>query len=386
MVKKICILTGGGTTCVLNRSIEVVRNVGRNLGYIVFGIIGGYKGCIGSRLEEIDITNAEIPYWQSGSILKTSRTNPAAVDKKGKIRLEQVINNLKNADVDVFVPIGGEDTLGAALVLNGINVLGFPKTVDNDLMSNAYFEGYNVNLCPGFMSGARKLNKIAQNLRIEAESTDRIFVMEVMGRKASYLACSTMIGDEKDPDFIFSCGRYTNEDLRRFLDKVQKRYDERGNVVIVVPEGIEVFDEKKGWISFENEKRDEFGHGELGGSGNYIRNLIEKETNLQCRSEPRSYAPRIGEPHIGDLALVDSLGEEFKRLLEDGKFGYYVSVRCLKIPNEIYTGSLSFHYANSCEIPIDFYNFDDFSLTEDGKRFMKFIWENAGEAIRQNGD
>ena len=140
--KTLAILTGGGDTPAINSSIETIRNRASMLGFKVFGIRYGWRGLLGKG-DVVDLTNQPYNGWYGGSALRSSRTNPFPSKKNPENRVPQILKNLDRYKIDVLVTIGGDDTNGAARRLyemEGIPVIGFPKTIDNDLRTRTIHE------------------------------------------------------------------------------------------------------------------------------------------------------------------------------------------------------------------------------------------------------
>src|SRR5574344_833222 len=160
--KTLAILSGGGDTPAINSSIEAVRNRASMLGFKVYGIRKGWKGLLGEG-DVVDLTCQPYSGLYGGTALRSSRTNPFPSKKNPEDRVPQVLRNLKRYKIDVLVTIGGDDTNGAAKRLyeqEGIPVIGFPKTIDNDLRTKTWhtFEDKTVDavICPGFPTAAKR--------------------------------------------------------------------------------------------------------------------------------------------------------------------------------------------------------------------------------------
>ena len=174
--KTLAILTGGGDTPALNSSIESVRNRASMLGFKVYGIRKGWKGLLGDG-DVINLSHYPYDGWYGGTALLSSRTNPFPTKKNPESRVPQILKNLKRYNIDVLVTIGGDDTNGAAKRLyetEGIPVIGFPKTIDNDLRTHTIhtYKGKEIEavLCPGFPSAVTGIvefaNRMTNHLRI----------------------------------------------------------------------------------------------------------------------------------------------------------------------------------------------------------------------------
>jgi ATP-dependent phosphofructokinase / diphosphate-dependent phosphofructokinase len=194
--RRIGILTGGGDCAGLNPAIKwVVKTAlddrlqrARKVQYEIIGIRDGWKGLVepeggkdnsGSRV--VPLSEEMVRTWDryGGTNLGTSRTNP--YDPKNN-RAKVVLQNIERLGLDFIVAIGGEDTLGVAhkLSLEGVNVVGIPKTIDKDLSGTDY--------TLGFETAMNVITEEIDRLRTTAGSHRRIFVVETMGRHAGWLA------------------------------------------------------------------------------------------------------------------------------------------------------------------------------------------------------
>ncbi|MFP4522663.1 MAG: 6-phosphofructokinase, partial [Fibrobacterota bacterium] len=200
--KRLGILTGGGDTCALNGSIETIKNMAHVLGYEVYGIRFGWKGLLGKG-DMINLSKLPIDGWRGGSILYSSRTNPFKVKTTKGVadKSKEVMQNIKRYGLDLIISIGGDDTNGAAKALfekYGIPVIGFPKTIDNDLRTRTThkYRGKKIEagLCPGFPTAAKVVRDVAKQLRTTADTHKRAFVVEIMGRDAGWLVGSAAHG------------------------------------------------------------------------------------------------------------------------------------------------------------------------------------------------
>ena len=198
--KTLAILSGGGDTPAINSSIEAIRNRASLLGFKVYGILQGWKGLLGDG-DVVDLTHQPYDGYYGGTALRSSRTNPFPTAKNPENRVPQILRNLKRYGIDVLVSIGGDDTNGAAKKLyetEGIPVIGFPKTIDNDLRTQTIhsYNGKNLEavLCPGFPSAVKGVSEFANRMRTTCESHQRICVLEVMGRDAGWLTGGAFYG------------------------------------------------------------------------------------------------------------------------------------------------------------------------------------------------
>src|SRR6201989_677702 len=181
---RIGILTGGGDCPGLNAVIRaVVRKAIDAYGDQMIGFRDGWRGVLEGWLEELTIESTRGILPRGGTILGSSRTNPYAREDGVK----RVRQTLEDFNLDGLIAIGGEDTLGVAnrLNLDGINVIGVPKTIDNDL------GGTDVTF--GFDTALHIATEAIDRLHTTAESHNRILVVEVMGRTAGGFALHSVV-------------------------------------------------------------------------------------------------------------------------------------------------------------------------------------------------
>ena len=172
---RVGVLTGGGDCPGLNAVIRAaVRKGVKEYGYEFIGFKDGWKGPLEGLTIPLDISTTRGILPRGGTILGSSRTNPFKIDGG----IEKIKSNLAAHGVDALIAIGGEDTLGVATKLHslGVNVVGVPKTIDNDLNNTDYTFGFDtaVNIAV----------EAIDRLHTTAESHHRTLIVEVMGRRA----------------------------------------------------------------------------------------------------------------------------------------------------------------------------------------------------------
>jgi 6-phosphofructokinase len=208
----LAILTNGGDTCALNASIRSIRDNAYHAGYKkIYGIRRGYQGLIDGWID--DITHKEIDPKIGGSCLGSQRMSPTHIVNGKYVMNEaychQMMRCLKDYRVDVLVVIGGDGTLQATKMFQEwvaglkhqshehfqeFSIIGFLKTIDNDIRTFTSFKGIEVSLCPGFPSAVRKMATCVEDLRVTARTAERAFTVETMGRDAGWLAAAATFG------------------------------------------------------------------------------------------------------------------------------------------------------------------------------------------------
>ena len=325
--KTLAILSGGGDTPAINSSIENIRNRALILGYKVYGIRHGWKGLLDEG-DMVDLTNQPYNGLYGGTALFSSRTNPFPSKSNSEDRIPQIIKNLKRYRIDVLVTIGGDDTNGAAKRLyeqEGIPVIGFPKTIDNDLRTQTMhsFAGKEMEavLCPGFPTAALRVSDMARVLRTTNESHRRIMVLEVMGRDAGWLTGSAVFGGS-EMALVPEC-EMTAERKEQFFNEVKERYQEKGNLVIAVSEGVRWWDEAKKQLGmvYASSDLDEYGHPRFGGVSGVIASEINSRLGISARSQISGYYPRSGFCCQFDRKLTAALADKVLDLLLREEYG-----------------------------------------------------------------
>ena len=315
-MKKIGILTGGGDCPGLNPVIRAVVRKGINEGYEIIGIKNGWKGLIEADTMPLNLETVSGILPKGGTILGTSRTNPY----KKNNDLEKIKENFKKLMLDALIVVGGEDTLGVALKLakDGIaNIVGIPKTIDNDLSSTDYTFGFDTALNTAM--------ECIDKLHTTAESHHRIMVVEVMGRHAGWIAIEAGIAGGADVILIPELPI----DLEEVCNLIRKRHQRSKTFsIVVVAEGAKFKAES---MVTQEEKLDEFGHVRLGGIGEILAAEIEKRTGFETRVSVLGHIQRGGTPTAFDRILGTRFGVKAMELVIDKKFGRMAALAGNKI-------------------------------------------------------
>jgi len=312
---KIGFLTGGGDCPGLNAVIRGAVRKAHNDGHETIGFKNGWKGLIEADTMPLDINVISGILPKGGTILGTSRTNPY---KKSE-DVKKVKENFKKLKLDALIAIGGEDTLGVAnkLVQEGLNVVGVPKTIDNDLNATDYTFGFDtaVNIAM----------ECIDRLHTTADSHHRTMVVEIMGRHAGWIAAYAGIAGGADVVLIPELPI----DIEEVCAIVKKRHD-RGKTfsIVAVAEGAQV---KTSSDVTKDQSLDEFGHVKLGGIGDFLAKEIEKRTGYETRATVLGHIQRGGSPTAADRILGTRFGIKAVELVESKKFGQMVSLSGTKV-------------------------------------------------------
>ncbi|MDE7338882.1 MAG: 6-phosphofructokinase, partial [Bacteroidales bacterium] len=383
--KTLAILSGGGDTPAINSSIEAVRNRASILGYRVYGIRQGWKGLLGDG-QVVDLTCQPYNGLYGGTALNSSRTNPFS-SKAGEDRVQQILRNLERYKIDVLVTIGGDDTNGAAKKLyetQGIPVIGFPKTIDNDLRTRTMHScgGKEIEavVCPGFPTAARTVARLTGMLRTTTESHNRVMVMEVMGRDAGWLTATAAHGGA-DMVLVPECPM-TKERQEYFYERVKELYmrNPKRCLVIAVAEGVRWYDENTGKtdVVYASSETDEYGHARLGGISGVIAHEVSKRLGLDARAQISGYYARSGECREYDRRLTATLGDKVVDLLlrEDyGQMPVLNKVACYNELEEFNTSSIDMGSIGNKPLSDSYYDSNMFHVTDAYRDFLNHIME-----------
>lgn len=309
---RVGVLTGGGDCPGLNAVIRaVVRKGVTRHGFDLVGYRDGWKGPLEGLTRPLGIEECRGILPRGGTILGSSRTNPFSIDGG----VEQIRANLAADGVDALVAIGGEDTLGVATRLAdlGVQVVGVPKTIDNDLSGTDFTFGFDtaVNIA----------TEAIDRLHTTAESHHRVLVVEVMGRHAGWIALHAGIAGGASavliPEQPF--------DIEKVCAHVETRFESEYAPIIVVSEGATPID--GGDMTLASGEKDAFGHVRLGGIGDRLANEIEQRTGKEARAVVLGHIQRGGTPTAFDRWLATRFGLQAADAVAEGDFGTMMALR-----------------------------------------------------------
>ena len=318
---RIGVLTGGGDCPGLNAVIRAVVRKGTfhyEDGFV--GFMEGWRGLLEDKTMELDLSSVGGILPRGGTILRTSRTNPAKHDNG----LQHCVENLKKHGCEALIAIGGDDTLSVAqkLFSNGVKVVGVQKTIDNDLTGTDFTFGFD--------TAVNVATSAIDRVHTTAEAHNRVIVVEVMGRESGWIAAYSGIAGGADviliPEVPF--------DIDQVAELIRQR-QARGRYfsIIVVAEGAKFADgnEKHCEASSLQPGRDEFGHLRLGGIGQTVAYEIEKRTGFESRSVVLGHIQRGGTPSAFDRVLATRYGLGAIDMVHRGEFGQMAALRGNKI-------------------------------------------------------
>ncbi len=308
---KVAILTGGGDCPGLNAVIRAVVRRAEAHALEIVGIRDGWKGLLEpeGRVQPLTPDSVSDILTRGGTILGTSRTNVFKRDG-GPDLLKR---NLAALGIDAVIALGGEDTLGVAAKLHalGVQVVGVPKTIDNDLSGTDFTFGFD--------TAVSIATEAIDRIQTTAESHQRVMVVEVMGRHAGWIAAYSGIAGgahvilipEVPIDLAELCAIVTRR------DEAGKRFS-----IVVVAEGAKLRDD-----GARPKTLDEFGHEQLKGIGEIIGAEIEKRTGHETRVTVLGHIQRGGTPTAHDRVLATRFGVFACDLVARGQFGKMAALR-----------------------------------------------------------
>jgi 6-phosphofructokinase 1 len=316
---RVGVLTGGGDCPGLNAVIRaVVRKGVQGHGFDFVGYRDGWKGPLEGLTMELGVQQCRGILPRGGTILGSSRTNPFKIEDG----VERIRENLARDGVDALVAIGGEDTLGVATRLAdlGVDVVGVPKTIDNDLSGTDFTFGFDtaVNIA----------TEAIDRLHTTAESHHRVLVVEVMGRHAGWIALHAGLAGGASmvliPEQPF--------DIADVCERVETRFKSQYAPIIVVSEGAVPAESSDGsGMTLVSGELDAFGHVRLGGIGDRLAGEIEGRTGKEARAVVLGHIQRGGTPTAFDRWLATRFGLQAIDAVADGDFGTMMALHGTRI-------------------------------------------------------
>ena len=328
MLKKVGILANGGDVSGFNAVIRAIVKTAENHGVECYGIVDGYNGLLKKDFERLSKAadgNAIGILPQGGSIIGSSTNanlfNYKVVNEDGSVEFkdvsDQAIANIKEFGFDCIFTLGGDGTQKSArdFSTKGVNVIGVPKTIDNDVACTEITFGYNTAVSVAM--------EALDRLHTTGATHHRIMVLEVMGRYAGWIALEAAIAGGADVALIPEIPY----DINRVATKIENR-KKRGKSfsVVVVAEGatpiggeLTVMNTRDNGAGVDNTK--------LGGIGEVVAKQLQNLTGLEARNTTLGYMQRGGTPTAFDRVLSTKYGTKAMELALEEKFGRLVVIK-----------------------------------------------------------
>ena len=321
--KRIGILTGGGDCPGLNAVIRSIAKPAMSyFGATVIGVLDGFEGLVEGRMRELTPRDVGGIVNVGGTILGTSnKGNPFKypIETPKGIEIvdysENAIGNYKDWQLDVLFAIGGDGTMHIVdrFTELGLNFIGVPKTIDNDLSSTDVTFGYD--------SAVNVATEAIDRLHTTASAHHRVMVVEVMGRYAGWIALGSGLAGGADviliPEIPFQWNKVYEHVLRR--NKHGSRFS-----IICVAEGAKP---AQGDLVVKEQDKKRTDPLRLGGIGELVGKQITESIGLETRVVVLGHVQRGGSPTPYDRILASKFGSMALQLASEGKFGHMVSLR-----------------------------------------------------------
>ncbi len=315
-IQKVAVLTGGGDCPGLNAVLRALVRRGADRNLEIMGIRDGWEGLITDNHERLNRQRVAGILHLGGTILGTSRLNPMAVPDGP----QRCIQTLERHNVNAVVAIGGEGTLSIAREMYemGVNIVGVPKTIDNDLGCTDFTFGFDTAVAIA--------TEAIDRLHSTAESHQRCRVVEVMGRHVGWIAAYA--GVAGGADVVLVPERPVHIDSVIAHVERRRRAGRRFSI-IVCAEGAEVdFGEGAKVVA---SGYDAWGHMKLGGIGARVTDAVEQRTGIETRLTVLGYVQRGGSPTAYDRILATRYGVAAADLVSEGKFGMMAALQGTQI-------------------------------------------------------
>ena len=321
MIKKVAILANGGDVSGFNAVIRAIVRTAETNGIECYGYIDGYRGLVTNNYIRLDGSEKASGILAKGGSIIGSSTNAIVFHYKvehedGTVTYEDLsdrcVQNVKDAGFDCVFTLGGDSTQKSArdLFLKGINTIGVPKTIDNDVACTDVTFGYN--------TAVSVATEALDRLHTTAETHNRIMVLEVMGRFAGWIALESAISGGADVALIPEIPY----DINKAAEAIKRRQAKGKNFsIVVVSEGAMSKDGENETHSAEGIDAQAGISIKFGGIGPKVAKELQELTGLEARCTVLGYMQRGGTPTAYDRVLSKKYGAKAMELAMEEKFG-----------------------------------------------------------------
>ncbi len=318
-IKTIGILTSGGDAPGLNAAIRALCIAGKNkYGMKFVGVRNGYRGLIDGDCFKMDHMDFDSMINMGGTVLGTSRVkpfkNPVPDPKTGLLPVDGIKQTFKKFKLDALVCIGGNGTNTTASLLSdeGFNVIGLPKTIDNDIVGTD--ETF------GFRTAIDVATNGIEAIRTTARSHSRVMVVEIMGHKVGWLGLYAGIAGNADAILLPEIP-YDIKKLGKFI-KARKAAGHNYSIIACSEGALNIEESKLSKKEFKKSRE-----AMTQSIGYRVAKELEAETGLETRTSVLGYLQRGGEPSPYDMILATKIGAAAADFLAQKKFGNLVAVK-----------------------------------------------------------
>jgi 6-phosphofructokinase 1 len=387
----------GGVTSVINATAAALILESKKHKTKIGKVFAGKNGILGALKEELIDTSKE-----SLSAINSLKTTPGGVFGSCRVKLKSLDKNKKEYmrlievfkahDIGYFFYNGGNDSADTAYKVSQIskklgypiNCIAIPKTVDNDLAVT--------DCCPGFGSAAKYIATSTMEASLDVasmcETSTKVFILEVMGRHAGWMAASSALAriSKDDPPHIILLPEVVFNQ-RKFLDKIKDCVNKNGYCVIVASEGVK---NSKGKFLAESDTKDAFGHTQLGGVAPYLGSMISKKLRLKNHWAVSDYLQRSAR-HIAsqtDLLHAEAVGIHAVKYAVKGMNGVMpviVRKKGEKYSWKIAPVSLSKIANVEKKLPKSYISGDGFNVTSKAIKYLRPLIKGEAYSKFKNG-
>ena len=293
--KSIAVLTSGGDAPGMNAAVRAVVRAGINRGMRVFGVYRGYNGLLNGEIEEMNLRSVSDIIGNGGTMLYTARSE----EFKQKEAQERAADFCRSQGISGVVVIGGDGSFRGARALTaaGINCIGVPGTIDNDIACSEYTVGFDTAMNTAL--------EMVDRIRDTAQSHDRCSIVEVMGRRCGDIALQTGIATGATAILVPEVEYNIERDVIARIINTQKTG--KKHFIIVVAEGV--------------------------GGVRDLAKYIERRLGIEARATILGHVQRGGSPTVRDRVVASQMGYEAVSLLDHGIGNRVVVMRDGKITN-----------------------------------------------------
>ena len=369
------IVQGGGPTAVFNASLSSVIDEGMRQEGIgkIFGARWGLKGLVQDDivdLSELTVENLRMLRNSPGAALGSSRFKPTSND------LQCVLENLKRLDIRYLLFAGGNGTMKGAEVVSEIcraaameiQIVGIPKTIDNDIAVT--------DRSPGYASAARYIAQSTRDLGMDIRSLPQpVTILETMGRSVGWLSAASVLAKASEDDaphlvYVPEVPFY----IEQFVTDVARIVANQGWAVVVVSEGICKEDGTLVYEMSDPTQLDPLKRPMTGGVGQFLAGVVGEKLGIRCRSEKPGLLGRASIAHVSmqDREDAELVGRAGVRALVDGYTDKMVALRPLQDAGEVGYDLVSLSAAAGVErsIPAEWLDGSALALTDEFRAYL----------------
>lgn len=336
--KRLGILTSGGDCPGLNAAIRgIAKSALYKYGMEIVGISNGYRGLIEGDARLLSAKDFDGILTRGGTILGTSREKPFKREDRekdseaGSKKAEAIIENYKKLKLDCLVVLGGNGTHKTACLLKktGLNIIGLPKTIDNDI--------WGTDVTFGFNTAVDIATEAIDRLHSTAHSHNRVMVIELMGHKAGWLTLYAGVAGGGDVILIPEIPYDTDKIVEHLIHRREMGKD--FSIVAVAEGALSKKEAKLSKSELKKYRKD----SKYPSIGYELAKKIEKKSGMETRVTVLGYLQRGGTPNPYDRVLATSLGTTAADLLAKGQYGYMLAIKnneVIPLPLEEIAGKL----------------------------------------------